>query len=248
MDVPIVCLIWHFFTVSKVLISTGYPYKSAKMTEVIDLEDNNVTCKDLEDFSWRYQGAVGANLASMPIICGGHFSNGSDHSSEKCFVYIPKFGLGWRYFASMIDRRGDAAGIVYENGFHIFGGFDRSTSTILQSSEIVKEDGTPTEGPQLPTPMHLHAIGSINSSVSIINGGIPTANTYTDKTWYFNHATWEFQPGPNLLKPRIFHSSATITDQESKEKIVVVAGGQTYSGQYMNTPEFLINGEWEAGK
>ena len=218
------------------------------MTEVIDLEDSNVTCKDLEDFSWRYQDAVGANLASMPIICGGYFNNGSDHSSEKCFVYIPKFGLGWRYFVSMIDRRGDAAGIVYENGFHIFGGFDRSTSTILQSSEIVKEDGTPTEGPQLPTPMHLHAIGSINSSVSIINGGIPTANTYTDKTWYFNHATWEFQPGPNLLKPRIFHSSATITDQESKEKIVVVAGGQTYSGQYMNTPEFLINGEWEAGK
>ena len=218
------------------------------MTEVIDLEDNNVTCKDLEDFSWRYQDAVGANLASMPIICGGYFRNGSDHSSEKCFVYIPTFGLGWRHFVSMIDRRAGAAGIVYENGFHIFGGYDRSTSTILQSSEIVNEDGTTTKGPQLPTPMHFHAIASINSSVSIITGGVPKANTYTDKTWYFNHATREFQPGPNLLKPRTFHSSATITDQESKEKIVIVAGGQTYSGLYMNTPEFLINGEWETGE
>ena len=186
----------------------------------------------------------------MPIICGGYFNNGSAHSSEKCFVYIPKFGLGWQYFVSMIDRRAGAAGIVYENGFHIFGGYDRSTSTLLQSSEIVNEDGTTTEGPQLPMPMHFHAIASINSSVSIITGGIPKANLYdkTDKTWYFNHATREFQPGPNLLKPRTYHSSATITDQESKEKIVIVAGGQTHAGYYVNTPEFLINGEWETGK
>ena len=238
--------IWHFSAASKVLISTGYPLKSAKMTEVIDLEDSSVTCNNLEDFPWRIQDAVGANLASRPIICGGYFKNGSDHSSEKCFVYIATFGLGWKHFVNMIDRRAGAAGIVYENAFHIFGGYDRSTSTLLQSSEIVNEEGTTTEGPQLPTSMHFHAIASINSTVSIITGGY--TNNYSDQTWYFNHASQEFQPGPNMLEARSAHSSGSVTDKDTKEKMVIIAGGyRGFSGD-LDSTEMLVNGEWKTGK
>ena len=160
---------------TKVLISTGVTgYNVARKTEVIDLEDSNVICEDLEDFPLEISGAVGANLASTPIICGGGgFYNGSFHSSDKCFKYIEG---GWQHFATMIERRRLAAGIVYKNALHIFGGKDSDTnpSTKLQSSEIVKADGSTTEGPQLPTPITGYAIASINSTVSILTGGSDT--------------------------------------------------------------------------
>ena len=225
---------------TKVMISTG-----RKATEVIDLEDSNVMCEDLEDFPISIDNAVGGNLASTPIICGGYFYNGSDHSSDKCFKYTEG---GWQHFATMIERRAWAAGIVYNNALHIFGGRDYDTSANLkkkQSSEIVHADGSTTEGPQLPTPMLAHAIASINSTVSIITGGTD-ATSISNKTWYFNHESQEFQPGPNLLKGRYGHSSGTVTDQETKEKNTIIAGGRSSSP--LNSTEMLVNGEWMTGK
>ena len=226
------------------MISTGYDSNnSTTKTEVIDLENNNVECKDLDNFPLEIRHAVSANLASMPIICGGWLRNAPIDSSDKCFRYMEG---EWQHFATMIDRRYGAAGIVYDNALHIFGGYDSKESTRLQSSEIINEDGNSVEGPQLPELFHLHAIASINSTVSIITGGFQGSNYISDQTWYFNHATQEFQLGPNLLEGRNSHSSGTITDQNTKEKLVIVAGGG--SDVYMNSTEILLNGEWVTGK
>ena len=226
------------------MISTGFPTNSGTKTEVIDLEDSNIICEDLEDFPIEIDGAVGANLASTPIICGGVFNDGSLHSSDKCFEYIEG---GWHHFATMIEKRAFAAGIVYNNALHIFGGHDWDTTTTLISSEIVQADGSTTLGPQLPTPNYIHAIASINSTVSIISGGNAYLDdNYTDKTWYFDHVSQEFQPGPNLLQPRLLHSSGTVTDQETKEKIVIKVGG--FYIDYLDSTEMLLNGEWVTGK
>ena len=153
----------------------------------------------------------------------------------------------------MIEGRQNAAGIVYNNTFHIFGGYNRTFGSYigLQSSEIVNEDGSSNEGPQLPITMSLHAIASVNSTVSIMSGGWTSLDRYSDQTWYFNHATQEFQTGPNLLEARRYHSSGTITDQETKDKIVVVAGGKSKSGvwsYYTDSTEILLNGNWVIGK
>ena len=67
------CTIINFSTEPKVLISTGFPLNSGNKTEVIDLENSNVKCKDLEDFPIENSQPVYANLASQPIICGGWF-------------------------------------------------------------------------------------------------------------------------------------------------------------------------------
>ena len=230
---------------TKVMISTG-----RKTTEVIDLADSNVKCEDLEDFPISIDAAIGANLASTPIICGGLYLTRDnltidlDHSSDICFKYMEG---AWQQFATMNERRHYAAGIVYDNALHIFGGYDQNTNTRLQSSEIVKEDGSSTEGPPLPTPIHGHAIASINSTVSIITGGRTNINNYSDKTWYFNHTSQEFQPGPNLLEGRYHHSSGYVIDQETKERIVIIAGGYDSNG-YFNSTEMLLNGEWKTGK
>ena len=55
------------------MISTGFPLHSGNKTELIDLENSIVKCKDLEDFPIENSQVVYANLASMPIICGGWF-------------------------------------------------------------------------------------------------------------------------------------------------------------------------------
>ena len=123
-----------------------------------------------------------------------------------------------------------------------------------QSSEIVNEDGTSREGPQLPTIKYGHAIVSVNSTVSILTGGydLYATNDSDQTTWYFNHATQKFKPGPNLLEGRSGHSSGTITDHETKEKIVLVSGGYNKEGswnsQYLKSTEILLNGEWVTGK
>ena len=227
---------------TKVMISTGnLNMDSTKKTEVIDLEDSNVICNVLEDFPMDIDAAVGATLAITPIICGGKFNNGSSRSSDKCFKYAEG---GWQNFATMIDRRHYAAGIVYNNVLHIFGGYDWDTFTTLQSSDIVNADGSCTEGPQLPKPISSHAIASINSTVSIITGGY--TDIYSDQTWYFNHASQEFQPGPNLLEARSYHSSGSVTDQETKEKVVIIAGG--LANRYLDSTEMLLNGEWMTGR
>ena len=155
---------------------------------------------------------------------------------------------GWQHFATMIERRAIAAGIVYNNTLHIFGGYDfYDTFTTLQTSEIIKADGSSTEGPLLPSPIRAHAIASINLTVSIITGGVTNIETYSDKAWYFNHASQEFQPGPNLLEAREYHSSGYVTDQQTKEKMAIIAGGYGINSD-LDSTEILLNGQWMTGK
>ena len=66
-----------------ILVSTGYQnyggtgwnFDPATKTEIINIENSNVTCQDLEDFPYEIQGAVGSNIGSSPVICGGNNKN-----------------------------------------------------------------------------------------------------------------------------------------------------------------------------
>ena len=55
-----------------ILVSTGYPRSSATNTsEVINTDNSSLTCKDLGEYPLQVRGAVGFNMASLPVICGG---------------------------------------------------------------------------------------------------------------------------------------------------------------------------------
>ena len=85
--------------------------------------------------------------------------------------------------------------------------------------------------------------------MSIITGGLTDTPKF-GQNWYFNHASQEFQSGPNLLEARVWHTSASITDQETKEKILIVVGGYSehnVSSRFLDRTEILSNGEWVAG-
>ena len=215
------------------MITTGHPEYSARKTEVVDVESGE-TCADLDDFPVTNRMAVGANLNGTPIVCGGL-------SSRTCYKFT---NTGWQEFASMNEKRQHAAGIMFKNKFHVFGGYDGS---IKKTSEIISIDGGVEYGPELPEAVWRHAITSINSTMSILSGGWTNANQFSRLTWYFNHETNVFSSGPSLLKGRHDHSSATIVDKVTTAKIPIVVGGFNVSPGLLDSTELLINGMWQSG-
>ena len=126
--------------------------------------------------------------------------------SNKCYKLVQN---EWKEFANLKQKRAYAAGIVFEDHFHIFGGYGGST---LKSTEIIGANGVVIDGPDMPTELSYHAITKVNQSSSIISGGYENSGR-TDKTWFYNHETKEFSAGPALLQARADHASATVLDR-----------------------------------
>ena len=222
---------------------SNYPfeYKGTRTTEVVDVESGE-NCADLTDFPVSIEGAVGANLDGTPIVCGGHFNLNTNY--QTCYKLT---NAGWQEFAIMNEKRRSAAGIIFKNKFHVFGGFNGSS--LLQTSEIISIDGVVEYGPELPKGVWRHAITSINSTLSLLSGGRTwNSNSMSPLTWYFNHETNVFSAGPSLLEARDYHGSATCIDKVTKAKIPMVTGGSN-GGAYdqLDSTEMLINGMWQSG-
>ena len=143
----------------------------------------------------------------------------------------------------MTSRTESAAVMVHNKSLIILGGYE-SGSGRLNSTEIITEDGQVSQGPDMPTKLSSHAVAGLNSTTSIITGGCTSVNCASPLTWYFNHISLEFQPGPSLIKGRWRHASGTIVDQDTNENIVAVVGGD---GAFQST-ELLISGKWKQGK
>jgi hypothetical protein len=211
---------------------------------------NGGTCADLSDFPVDIMFAVGANLKGIPLVCGGGGREDSDSwgPQNKCYKFVEN---RWQEFTAMKNYRASSSAIIYENKLHIFGG---EGGRYLESTEIVSADGVSIDGPSIPIRLAGAAITTINTTVSIISGGIGGtnhSNNSLDKTWYFNHETQTFSPGPSLLEGRDYHASGTIIDRVTKDKTPIVAGGvgtRDSSRYFINSTELLINGEWQSGK
>jgi hypothetical protein len=204
----------------------------------VDVESGE-TCADLADFPVSNYGAVGANLDGTPIVCGGRSSS---TFYQACYKLT---NGGWQEFASMNEKRGYAAGIMFKNKFHIFGG--SGSPFAFQTSEIISIDGAVESGPELPEGLERHAITSINSTVSLLSGGRTSATNFSTLTWYYNHETEAFSLGPTLLVGRSWHGSATCVDKVTTAKIPIVTGGWGKSWGTSDSTELLINGQWQSG-
>ena len=231
----------HYFVsiaYSKVMVTTGLPGSAAtRKTEILDLE-NGITCSELADFPVELSSAVGANLHGTPVVCGG-FSSGL---SEKCYRFNSASGV-WEDFTSMKEKRSWAAGVMYNENLHVFGGYYHW----LYTSETINVDGGVSDGPDLLTGVYFHAMTAINDTVSLLSGGCIPQFCSSMLTWYYNHETESFTSGPDLLEGRRGHGSATIVDKVTKAKIAIITGGVNYNFGYLDSTEMLINGQWQTG-
>ena len=204
---------------------------------------NERTCSDFADFNLTFFGrGVGAKLPGTPVLCGSVVAKG-DTNSFTCYKFYQNGGS--QEFVRMEGRRDNAAGIVYRNKFHVFGGVANNPQIVRRTSVIISRNGEVIDGPFLPIAVYGHAITTVNSSMSIISGGFKSFLDSTNQTWYYNHETKNFTPGPTLHESRGYHGSATIIDRMTKVKIPVVTGG--YRGQDTESTELLIKGQWQTG-
>ena len=121
----------HYFgsTGTKVMITTGYPSSSSTKTEVVDVVSGE-TCADLADFPLKKESAVGVTLHGTPVVCGGYSSG----YLKTCYKLT---NAGWQQFASMNEKRYQAAGVMHTNKFYVFGGEDGSRS---KTTELISID------------------------------------------------------------------------------------------------------------
>lgn len=68
---------------SKVLVITGYPYDESKHSEVIDVENEDLTCQDFNDFPYTVEGATGGLINKKLVICGGY---GGEQGVPSCWM------------------------------------------------------------------------------------------------------------------------------------------------------------------
>ena len=191
------------------MVTSGYPSSSARKTEIVDVA-NGLTCSDLAEFPVELHGAVGANLDGTPVVCGGYGDSIGD--SDKCFRLTN--GI-WEEFTIMKEERGFAAAVMHNDKLHVFGGF--SGSSRLQTTETINVDGEVSYGPDLPTGVWRHAMTKINGTVSLLSGGSTDTDSYSAKTWYYNHDTETFTSGPDLMEGRMYHGSALNVDGGAAE-------------------------------
>jgi len=227
-----------------VLIATGYPWSNGIKTEVLDLSENPSaipsSCSGMEDFPVRIYGAVGGNVNSVPLICGGGDTN--DKATKDCFKLV---GKTWRKVTSggMKVKRMWAAAIVSDQELTIFGGSDE-TGNEYDSIEIIDGNGQSEDNNNnLPEAIDSHAIASINSSVAILSGGWVDGSV-SRRTWFYKHATRTFSGGPDLKTARMYHASGTVIDQDTNEVIPMVTGGINSDYDKLDSTEILLDGQW----
>ena len=69
------------------MVTAGYNYGYIRSSEVIDLNNPDVTCQQWLDFPFDVRLAVGGYINESVITCGGRLSNG--YVTDRCFKTEP---------------------------------------------------------------------------------------------------------------------------------------------------------------
>ena len=183
------------------------------------------------------------------LICGGlrFFQDGTQVTSNECYI-LDKYSS--RLFATMSKKRGYAASLITnENNLWVTGGAEGSQ--ILSSTEYILKNGESIEGPKLPIGLAAHTVVGINSTFSMFVGGFISGLFALDLTYYYDNYNQVWFDGPRLNFPRSFHRSGIVTDLITRERLLIVTGGQSYDHDYIMTDysstEILIDGAWVLG-
>jgi hypothetical protein len=121
------------------LVTTGDPRTNSVKSEVIDLEDANNICQDLEDYPIGVAGAVGGLLnQGDPLVCGGN------PDTNVCHV-VNQPGQS----SEMLEERVFSASLTL-NSSHLWITGGANDNGHLQTSEFVSIGQPSVKGPDLP--------------------------------------------------------------------------------------------------
>ena len=236
-----------------------------KSSEVLNLETGE-HCNDWIDFPMNpgLEWATGSFFGNVAVICCGlsAFEN-FEVDPEKLYIIkdecIYMNATSTNLLLNMTTRRYQAANVmVMKNKLWITGGKDEipDTKVAMFSTQFIEYSNhtfSLIPGPDLPVALCNHQIVSFNSNfgyVSMVIGGQPSDSSEASKlTYFFLHSNHTWREGPNLEQGRMYHAASVVTDLETKEELVIVAGGSktSSSNDFLDTTEILIDGTWTSG-
>jgi hypothetical protein len=213
------------------LVTTGkhWPYTTSIKSEVIDLEESNNICQDLEDYPIQVEGAVGGLLnQGDPMVCGGGYP-----PTNVCYV---------------VNQPGQSSvvGLIL-NRTHLWitGGYNGNGS--LQTSEFVSMGQAAVKGPDLPYAVEVHCLVGVNSSTALLCGGSNGGDL--NECHYMDLVDHSWSQGPSMMTKRILHSCGIFKSAAHQGRnIVIAAGGK--NGDNLDSVEFLdpTTNTWNEGK
>ena len=152
-----------------VMVVTGYPYDVT--TEVVDVEDPNISCDNLPDFPTKLSKlystctlsfinfyfhnnyflntgrATGGLVKGTPIVCGGY--DGSSYHDE-CYI----FDKIWQELARMSVVRKEMASVVVNDALWVAAG-ETDSGPDLKLTEHIYVNGTIIQGMWPMPSLHL---------------------------------------------------------------------------------------------
>ena len=181
-------------------------------------------------------------MESTPLICGG-ITNGI--TSDACYTLDRDEAT---HLTKMSVKRVHSTSIILDS-MHLWvtGGLDFETELVHSSSELVNVEYT-SPGPELPRPLYMHAMVSVQEDETMVVGGVNSIETTTDSdmTHIYNHRMKKWTDGPTLNMERHSHAAFTVTDLVTDERLVIVAGG-FHNESSIKSTEILMGGRWING-
>ncbi len=222
------------------MVTTGYSRSlETRSSEVIDLDNPNNKCENLEPFPISVSGATGHLFhGNNALICGGSTHGGS---SNECYLFagnpFPVLIMQehrW-YPTSVILDEGRTIWIVggrkwEDNGDHR----DHDSSEILDTTRW-----TTKSGPSMPDGLAGHSLVQINSNKVMLMGGYDGSVHY-NTTWFFDFRSKNWTRGPDLNIGRTSFAYGLIRDSSTVIDIVIVSGGHSNSQNEINSTEMWV--------
>ena len=120
----------------KLLVAQGISSGYLHAVEIIDIEDANNKCFNLDQSEYVLEGAHGGlNAKSEPWICGGLYRPNNNETYNVCWIL--KDGI-WKRMSSLLHKRAYSGASLVAPGSYLFTGGAgtkwQSTSTVERNS------------------------------------------------------------------------------------------------------------------
>ena len=233
------------------MIATGYPSDDGINSEIVDVEDSNFSCTNIEQFPAKLAGASGGLMyGQTPFICGGYGFIKDDWTfSNDCYQLTEAGSWAKDQRATLTTPRAYAgySSVVLDNNLVLTGGinwgYDRLTSIEMMSPNTTAK----TISVHLPTGFRGHCPVPWDYGTFLVIGGY--GNAYRDESYFINVKTNQRTNGPSLNTPRSAHACAEL--QLNGNTYIVVTGGYDNTVQLKPT-EILdksnVGQGWQQGK
>ena len=164
----------HSFAEIMTMLVTGFVSGNEQMPIEIVRENGDTTvCPQMTNYPRNVYYAAGASFSDKTtVVCGGYEGNGNGYRSE-CYKLIKS---SWESFGQLQTARASHAATSIGDSIWFTGGDGYGNCALLSTThicdlittEILRNDGTISAGPNLPEPRRSHCQATFGNTILLI--------------------------------------------------------------------------------